>query len=111
PGPDRGPTFGRPLGSCRQLGLVAGTREFPVVASFSTFAGPADSTLVLFGLSLPNSALRFQRDGQGFTGEYTVTLTFKKDGEPVKRAERRDVVPGANLQAAGCTEGNAGFQT
>ncbi len=110
PGPDGGPTFGRPLDSYRQLGLVAGTREFPVVASFSTFAGPADSTLVLFGLSLPNSALRFQRDGQGFKGEYTVTLTFKKDGEPVKRVERREVVRVASFAETGRTEESVVFQ-
>lgn len=110
PGPERGSTVGRPLDSYRQLGLVAGTAEYPVVASFSTFAGPADSTLVLFGLSLPNSALRFQRDGQGFIGEYTVTLTFKQAGEPVKRVERREVVRIASFAETGRTEESVVFQ-
>src|SRR5690625_4637891 len=87
PSPQRSAAVIHPLNVYRELGLMAGTEEFPAVASFSMLAGPADSTYVLFGLSLPNNALMFQREGSsGFVGRYGVSLTFMKDGEVVLRA-------------------------
>ncbi|NIR58195.1 MAG: hypothetical protein GWO02_01045, partial [Gammaproteobacteria bacterium] len=43
----------RPLQVYQRLGLLTGTERFPAVASFSSLAGPADSTYVVFGLSMP----------------------------------------------------------
>jgi GWxTD domain-containing protein len=71
-------TVARPLDIYRDLGFLTGTGQFPAVASFATMAGPADSTYVLFGLSIPNNALRFQRDATGFYAEYDVNIVFAR---------------------------------
>jgi GWxTD domain-containing protein len=65
-----------PLDLYREHGLLAGSPAFPAVASFAAFAGPGDSTLILLGMSLPASALRFQREGGGFAASYRVTLAL-----------------------------------
>jgi hypothetical protein len=38
---------------------MTGSAQFPAVASLATLAGPGDSTYVLLGMSMPNTALRF----------------------------------------------------
>jgi GWxTD domain-containing protein len=106
---DRDP-IGRPLETYQQIGLIAGPGHFPAVASLSTMAGPADSTYVLFGLSLPNNALRFQRDGNGFMGEYTVTLAFARDSQVVQRLERREAVRIGTFAETGRTDESIVFQ-
>lgn len=106
---DRDP-IGRPLETYQQIGLIAGPGHFPAVASLSTMAGPGDSAYVLFGLSLPNNALRFQRDGNGFMGEYTVTLTFARDSQVVQRLERREAVRIATFAETGRTDESIVFQ-
>ena len=63
-----------PLELYRQRGLLAGSAAFPAVAAFVMLAAPADSTLVLVGMSLPANALRFHREGGGFAAEYRVAV-------------------------------------
>jgi GWxTD domain-containing protein len=93
PAPSTGVTLSRPLEIYRDLGFLAGPGQFPVVASFATIAGPADSTYVIVGMSIPNSALRFQRDADGFFAEYTVELVFMDtDSRPVQRSHTRETV-------------------
>lgn len=100
----------RPTDVYRQLGLKAGTGDFPAVASFATLAGPGDSTYVAFGLSLPNSALRFQRDGAGFAAEYTVSLAFTRDSQRVRLVERREDVRVRNFSETGRADESVVFQ-
>jgi GWxTD domain-containing protein len=90
--PERAGAETRPLEVYKQLGMLAGSEDYPGVASFVTMAGPSDSTYVLFGLSLPNHALRFQPADTGFVGEYEVQLSFLRDGEEVTRLERQERV-------------------
>jgi GWxTD domain-containing protein len=93
PAPARGEPFARPLDIYRDLGFLTGSGQFPVVASFSTLAGPGDSTLVMMGLSMPNSALRFQRDGGGFLAEYDVNVVLlDRDSVPIERFSTRESV-------------------
>jgi GWxTD domain-containing protein len=93
PRPARTEAFSRPLEIYRDLGFLTGSGPFPVVASFVTIAGPVDSTYVLLGLSIPNSALRFQREGRGFFAEYDVRIAFMdSDSITVKRFETRETV-------------------
>jgi GWxTD domain-containing protein len=102
----------RPLSVYEPLGLLAGTDEFPAVASFSTLAGPPDSTYVIFGLSLPNNALMFQRDGNtGFVGRYAVTLTFSQDGEVVRRAGGEEEVRVPTFAETSRTDESVVYQT
>ena len=110
PEPAGSTSFGRPNETYAQLGLLAGPAVFPVVASFSTMAGPADSTYVLFGLSLPANALRFQRDETGFIGEYRVSVTFAQDSQTVKRVERDEVVRVGSFAETGRTDESVVFQ-
>jgi GWxTD domain-containing protein len=101
---------GRPLETYQQLGLLAGPAHFPAVASFGTIAGPADSTYVLLGVSLPSSALRFQREPAGFTAEYRVAATFLRDSQVVKRIERSEVVRVPTFAETGRTDESILFQ-
>jgi GWxTD domain-containing protein len=110
PAPAGPASFGRPNETYAQLGLLAGPSVFPAVASFSTVAGPADSTYVLFGLSLPANALRFQRDETGFVGEYRVSVTFERDSQVVKRVERTEVVRVGSFAETGRTDESVVFQ-
>jgi GWxTD domain-containing protein len=103
--------FARPLEIYRDLGFMAGPSQFPVVASFKTIAGPADSSFVVVGLSMPNSALRFQRDGNGFFAEYSVNLTFMdRDSVVVKRFEARQLVRIPTFAETGRTDESVIYQ-
>lgn len=93
PPPDPGPSpLERPLEALREVGMLAGPAEFPAVIGTGVLAGPADSAFVLIGLSLPNSALRFERDVTAFRAEYVVSLLFTRDGEEVRRVRRQETV-------------------
>jgi GWxTD domain-containing protein len=100
----------RPLEVYQALGFLAGPAEFPAVASWSTLAGPRDSTFVVFALSLPNSALRFQRDRSGFSGEYQVNITFLRDSIVVKRIDRRENVQVGSFAETGRVDESIIFQ-
>ncbi|MGH7553821.1 MAG: GWxTD domain-containing protein [Longimicrobiales bacterium] len=110
PTPESGGPIGRPLETYQQLGLLAGPGHFPAVASFSTMGGPHDSPYVLLGVSMPNSALRFQRDGEGFAAEYRVVATFLQDSQVVKRLEKSELVRVATFAETGRTDESVVFQ-
>ncbi|MGH7502386.1 MAG: GWxTD domain-containing protein [Longimicrobiales bacterium] len=101
---------GRPLATYQQMGFLAGPGFFPAVASFTSMAGPSDSALVLFGLSLPNSALRFNRGETGFQAEYTVTLTFTQDSQVVSRVRRSETIHIPTFAETGRTDESIVFQ-
>lgn len=92
PVPARDESFARPLEIYDQMGLIAGPANFPAVATIATLAGPADSSYVLLALSMPNSALRFQRAGDTFTAEYRIEFTLLRDTTPVAHAEASEPV-------------------
>ncbi|HEX7051239.1 MAG TPA: GWxTD domain-containing protein [Longimicrobiales bacterium] len=100
-----------PLQVYRQLGMLAGPERFPAVASFATMAGPSDSTYVLFGLSLPNSALRFQREGPAFVGRYTVSLKFAQDSQQVREVGGEQVVRVPTFAETSRTDESVVYQT
>ena len=100
----------RPLETYRQLGLLAGPPEFPAVVDVSTLAGPADSTWVIVAMSLPNSALRFERDGAGFAASYHVEAMFRRDTTLVRRIERTETVRVSSFAEAGRTDESVIFQ-
>ena len=111
PEPRGGPALAGPLETYRQLGFVTGPGYFPAVAAFTSLAGPADSSFVLFGLSLPNSALRFQREADGFVAQYTVALSFMTaDSGLVKRVDRTETVRIPSFQETGRSDESLVFQ-
>jgi GWxTD domain-containing protein len=79
----------------RSMGFLATGGPLPFVASVRYLRGPApDSTLVLFALSLANSAITFQRSGAQFVAEYRVEATFRGDSGlvPIRRIARDEQV-------------------
>lgn len=61
----------------RSMGLLAAGPPLPFVASFRFLAaGSPDSTLVILGVSLPNQALQFLRDGNTFAAAYHVEVSL-----------------------------------
>jgi GWxTD domain-containing protein len=111
PVPDEVAGLAGPLETYAELGFVAGPGHFPAIAGFSMLAGPADSTFILFGMSLPNTALRFQRDPAGFMAEYNVVLSFMTpDSQLVERVSRRETVRVPSFQETGRTDESIVFQ-
>ena len=92
PAVQRNQPVARPLEVYRRLGFMAGPPEFPAVARLSTLAGPADSIYLVLSFSMPNSALRFQRDPTGFYAEYRVQARVLRDSVQVKQFEKRESV-------------------
>lgn len=111
-GPGAGASSGiaRPLEVYEQLGVIAGPSDFPAVASFSTMAGPADSTNVLVGISMPSSALRFQRDASGFLGSYIIDIAFLRDSTVISRIEARENVSVGSFAETSRTDESIIFQ-
>lgn len=109
--PRPGESFSRPLEIYRDLGFITGPGQFPAVVSFATMAGPADSAFVLLGMSLPNSALRFQRDANGFFAEYSLDIAFMdRDSAAVKRFDTHEVVTVATFAETGRTDESIVYQ-
>ena len=92
PAADRNQPIARPLDVYRRLGFLVGPPDFPAVARIATIAGPADSSYLLLSISLPNSALRFQRDETGFYAEYRVRAAMLRDSLRIKQLDRRETV-------------------
>ncbi len=62
------------------MGLLVAGPPLPFVATLEYVAdATTDSTLAVFGLSLSNHALNFQRDGNVFTAHYHVEIGFRAD--------------------------------
>ena len=68
------------------MGLLVAGPPLPFVATLNYVAdATADSTLAVFGLSLANHALSFQRDGSAFTAHYHVEVAFRADTGAVRQ--------------------------
>jgi len=77
----------------RGMGLFAQGAPLPFVAAARFLPGPsADSTLVVFGLSLANNALSFRRVGDGFEARYHVEVLFQRAGRVVHRIASDETV-------------------
>jgi hypothetical protein len=107
---NRNEAISRPLEIYRDLGFEAGPPQFPAVASYATMAGPADSTYVLLSLSLPNSALRFQRAATGFVADYGISLAFLQDTAVVRRLDDRQRVTVGTFAETGRTDESVLYQ-
>jgi GWxTD domain-containing protein len=82
--PGQGRSLWGPVATYGHMGLIVAGEPLPFVASLSYLSGPnADSTLVVFGLSLTNQALSFRKTDSNFEARYSVILTFK-DGEVIR---------------------------
>lgn len=103
--------FNRPLEAYRELDRITGTADFPAVAGVATVVGPADSTILLFGLSLPAQVLRFQREETGFRASYVVGLRATRDGQLVGSIDRQETVRVREFAETARTDESVLFQT
>ena len=100
----------RPLEVYNRLGFIAGPPEYPAVARLTPVAGPADSAYVILSMSMPNSALRFQREASGFVAGYRIHATFLRDSTKIKELDRRESVRVSSFAETGRTEESIIFQ-
>lgn len=64
----------------RGIGRLAAGGTLPWIGSLAFAGGPHDSTIVVLGISLQNSVLGFQREGDGFVARYHVDISFAREG-------------------------------
>ncbi|MCZ6916181.1 MAG: GWxTD domain-containing protein [Gemmatimonadetes bacterium] len=75
------PRLDDPLIVYRQLGFMVADSGVAFVASLRFLAGPSpDSTVALFGMSMANEALSFQRQLGAFEARYRVDLLVRREG-------------------------------
>ena len=75
------------------MGLLVAGPPLPFVATLGYLAdATGDSTLALFGLSLANHALNFQRDGAAFIAHYHVEVAFRADTGAVRQLASNETV-------------------
>jgi len=75
------------------MGLLVAGPPLPFVATLNYLAdATGDSTLALFGLSLANHALNFQRDGAAFIAHYHVEVAFRADTGAVRQLASDETV-------------------
>lgn len=75
-----------------ELGMLAGPVDFPAVARFTSLAGPSDSTHLILSMSMPNSALQFQRDDSTFSASYRVRASFTVGTVALRTIDRSERV-------------------
>ena len=76
----------------QRLGRLAADQPLPFVGNVAFAAGPADSVIGVFALSLENRALAFQREANVFVARYRVSLSFKREGVPSVDVAREEIV-------------------
>jgi GWxTD domain-containing protein len=104
-GSERGPTPSESLTRVlnttqyyQRLGRLAADQPLPFVGTVAFAGGPADSVIGVFGLSLENRALAFQREGNVFVARYRVSLSFKREGAPSVDVAREEIVRVSTFQ-------------
>jgi GWxTD domain-containing protein len=94
PTPEQGTTLTQLLDATntyRRLGRLASPGPIPFVGTVAFLAGAGDSSLAVIALSLANSDLGFQRDGNAFQARYRVQVTAQGSGKPVERSRDQTV--------------------
>lgn len=95
----------------RQMGFLASGAPLPYVATFRYLATESrDTTLAVFGLSLTNSALAFQRGDDGFEARYSVELSMRREGRVLARVNSEEQVRVASREEARRADESVIFQ-
>lgn len=83
------------------MGLIVAGPPLPFVATVQYLADvTSDSSLAVFGLSLANHSLSFQRDGTGYMAQYHVEVAFRSDSGPVRQFATDETVRVRTIQEA-----------
>lgn len=94
-----------------QMGITGSAPPVSFVANPAFFASPsADTTLVVFSVSLPNRGLTFQHDGPMFRAEYQLDLTVRRDSAEFRRVSATDTVRVATLKETNRTDESVIFR-
>ncbi len=94
-----------------EMGLLAATGELPFAGSVHSLAGPsADSTLVLFALSMSSRPLTFRRVEALFEARYRVEVAFRRAGQLVARSSEDEVVRVASFPETQATDERVLYQ-
>ena len=94
-----------------EMGLLAASGELPFAGSFHTLAGPtADSTLVVFALSMGRRPLTFRRTDDVFEARYRVELVFRRAGRLVARSSGDEAVRVASFPETQAAEERIRYQ-
>ena len=96
----------------RQMGLIAHGFPFPVLGRVAFLASAVpDTTHMVLGLSLSNSALSFAREADNrFRARYTVVIVVNRDGQLVTRAESTEEVIVGSFRETSRTDESVLFQ-
>jgi GWxTD domain-containing protein len=96
----------------RQMGMIAQGLPFPIVGRVGFLGGrTADSTHVVVALSFSVSALSFTREADNrFRANYTVGMTFDRDGERVHVVDATEVIVVGTYRETGRIDESVLFQ-
>lgn len=94
----------------KKIGRLSGGGNFPWVGSVAYAAAPRDSTTAVIGLSLQNSTLGFQREGDGFVARYHVEIGFSRPGSAPVGISRDELVRVATFKETQRTDESVLFQ-
>jgi len=64
-----------------RMGRIAVGPPVPFVGTLAALGGRGDSTIIQVGLSLPNRAFSFQRDGPSFLARFRAEISFNRPGQ------------------------------
>lgn len=77
----------------QSMGLISAQGQMPFVGNVSFLSTPsADTTLMLLAVSLPATALNFQRVNEQYVATYTVRIELRRGTEVVQAWDAREVV-------------------
>lgn len=93
-----------------RMGRLAAGPPIPFVGTVAMLGGRGDSTIAHLGLSMPNRALSFQRDGRVFAARFRAEVTFQREGHAPLTHVRDEVVRVAGFEETQRAEESIVFQ-
>jgi GWxTD domain-containing protein len=95
----------------RSIGLLAAPNPLAFVGKISSFASAyPDTTLVLAGISVPNRALTFSREGDRFRAQYEVKIAMSRGDVEVANVNAMEIVRVGSFREINRTDESVIFQ-
>jgi len=95
----------------RSIGLLAAPNPLAFVGKISSFASAhPDTTLVLAGISVPNRALTFSREGDRFRAQYEVKIAMSRGDVEVANVNAMEIVRVGSFREINRTDESVMFQ-
>jgi GWxTD domain-containing protein len=93
-----------------RMGRLAAGAPVPFVGTIAYLGGRGDSTIAQLGVSLPNRALSFQRDGRAFAARFRAEISFARPGHPTVAHTRDEIVRVSGFEETQRSEESIVFQ-